>query len=145
MAKLFSTKTHGVLDYLTVAQLFTVPRIFGWNKGATQWMTGMSLGTLASSLVTRYEFGPLKLMPMQGHFAIDFLQGLTFLAFPLLFPKESTPVKATVVGFGLFSIFASLSTETEPSYSEQLSQFTDDVVDTVQDATDGFSAREIGA
>ncbi len=145
MAKLFSTRTHGVLDYLTVAQLFSVPRIFGWSEGATQWMTGMSLGTLANSVVTRYEYGPLKLMPMQGHLAVDFLQGLLFCAFPLLFPKESTGVKATVVGFGVFSIFASLSTETEPSYGEQITQFTDDLSDTVQDATDSFSAREIGA
>ncbi len=145
MAKIFSTRTHGVLDYLTVGQLFTLPRMFQWSDGAKQWMTVMALGTLANSLVTRYEYGPLKLLPMQGHLTIDFLQGLLFCAFPLLFPRESTGVKATAVGFGLFSIFASLATETEPSYGEQIAQSGDDLGNTAQDPIDGLNALEIGA
>jgi hypothetical protein len=149
MAKLFSTRTHGVLDYVTVAQLLTIPRMFGWSKGATQWMTGMGLGTLANSLVTRYEYGPLKLWPVSIHLGVDFMQGVMFCAFPLLFPKESTAVKATVVGMGLFEIAASLSTETEPSYSEQAAYFVEDTADRVQDglqgATDNLNERTIGA
>ena len=145
MAKVFSTKTHGLLDYLTVGQLFVMPRMLGWNEGPTQWLTGMALGTLANSIVTRYEFGPLKLLPVKGHLTIDFMQGLMFCAFPFLFPRESTGVKATVVGLGLFELFASLSTETEPSYGEQVSQLNDEISDTLQDATDGLRAHEIGA
>lgn len=145
MAKVFSTKTHGLLDYLTVGQLFMMPRMLGWNEGPTQWLTGMALGTLANSIVTRYEYGPLKLMPMKGHLTIDFMQAAMFCAFPLLFPKESTGVKATVVGLGLFELFASLSTETEPSYGEQVSQFADQISDTLQDAPDTLRAHEIGA
>lgn len=145
MAKVFSTKTHGVLDYLTVGQLFALPRMLGWKEGPTQWLTGMAVGTLLNSVVTRYEYGPLKLLPMKGHLTIDFMQALMFCAFPLLFPKESTGVKATVVGFGLFELFTSLSTETEPSYSEQVAQLGDQISDTLQDATDGLRAHEIGA
>lgn len=149
MAKLFSTKTHGVLDYVTVAQLLTVPRMFGWSKGATKWMTGMALGTLANSLVTRYEYGPLKLWPVSTHLAVDFVQGVTFCAFPFLFPRTSTAVKATVVGIGLFEIAASLSTETEPGYREQAALFVEDTTDRLQDglqgATDNLNERTIGA
>lgn len=145
MAKLFSTKTHGILDYLTAAQLMTLPRMLGWSEGVTQWMMGMGVGTLAYSVVTRYEYGPLKLLPMKGHLAIDFLNGLTFCAAPLIFPDEDTTVKAALVGIGLFEIMASLSTETEPSYGEQLDQFGVQLQDRVQDAADSLNERALGA
>lgn len=144
MAKLFSTKTHGLLDYLTVGQLLAVPRMLGWNEGVTQWMSGMALGTLTYSLVTRYEYGPLKLLPMKGHLFFDFLNGAMFCAAPLIFPNESTTVKATLVGVGLFEIAASLTTETEPSTGERLSQFADRAVDTLQTQTENLRERVLG-
>lgn len=144
MAKLFSTKTHGVLDYMSVAQLALLPRMLGWSDDVTRWMTVQAAATLGSSLVTRYELGPLKLLPMRGHLAIDFLQGTMFCAFPLLFPDESPVVKSVAVGFGLFEIFASLSTETEPSLPEQAAEFGDEIPSILNDAVD-LQAHEIGA
>lgn len=142
--KLFSTKTHGVLDYLTVGQLLMLPRMLGWSKGVTQWMTGMALGTLVYSLVTRYELGPFKLLPMKGHLALDAMNGALFCAAPLIFPDEDTTVKATLVGIGAFEIMASLTTETQPSYSEQLSEFGESIRDNVQDTTETLQERAIG-
>lgn len=43
--KLISTKIHGVLDYVTVASLLTLPRILGWHRDVTRLMTGSALGT----------------------------------------------------------------------------------------------------
>lgn len=145
MAKLFSTKTHGILDYLTAGQLMALPRMLGWSQGVTQWMTGMGFGTLVYSLVTRYEYGPLKLLPMKGHLAIDVVNGLTFCAAPLIFPDEDTNVKAALVGIGLFEIMAALSTETEPSYSEQLRQATENIPDTIGETGEIIRDRAVGA
>lgn len=145
MMKLFSTKTHGVLDYLTVGQLLTLPRMLGWSTGVTQWMTGMALGTLGYSLVTRYELGPLKLLPMKGHLTLDAMNGALFCAAPLLFPDEDTTVKATLVGLGLFEIMAALTTETEPAYSEQLSEFSSEIQETAYGTVEQFQERAAGA
>lgn len=149
MMKMFSTKTHGVLDYLTVGQLLALPRMLGWSKSVTQWMSAMALGTLAYSLITRYEFGPIKLLPMKGHLTLDFINGLTFCAAPLIFPEEDTTVQATLVGIGLFEIVASLTTETQPSYGEQASEFmqdtTNNIRDAVQSMTDTPNERTVGA
>jgi hypothetical protein len=142
--KLFSTRTHGMLDYVTAAKLVALPRMLGWSEGLTQWMTGMAIGTTAYSALTRYELGAVKVLPMQGHLALDFLNGLTFCAAPLLFPKENTTVKAALVGIGLFEIAASLMTETEPSYSEQASQFGDDSLQTFQEFKQELRERVAG-
>lgn len=145
MAKLFSTKTHGALDYLTVGTLLTLPRAMGWSTGVTQWLTGMALGTLTYSAVTRYELGLLKWLPVKGHLTLDALNGGLFCMAPLIFPNENTTVKATLVGMGLFEIMAALSTETQPSFAEQSSQFVDDVIDTIQNPTEMLNERAAGA
>jgi hypothetical protein len=145
MAKLFSTKTHGALDYLTVGTLLTLPRAMGWSSGVTQWLTGMALGTLTYSAVTRYELGLLKWLPVKGHLTLDALNGGLFCMAPLIFPNESSTVKATLVGMGLFEIMASLTTETEPSFAEQSSQLVDDITDRIQNPTELLNERAAGA
>lgn len=145
MAKLFSTKTHGVLDYLTVAQLIALPRMLGWSSGVTNLLTGAAINTLGYSLLTRYELGAYKVLPMKGHLALDAVSGATLLAAPMFFPKESTTVKAALIGLGVFEIMASLSTETEPSFGEQADQFGENMADTFGDATDRLQERALGA
>ena len=145
MIKLFSTKTHGVLDYLTVGQLLALPRMLGWSEQVTRFMSTMALGTLGYSLMTRYELGPLKLLPMKGHLTLDALNGALFCAAPLLFPDEDTTVKATLVGLGLFEIMAALTTETEQSYTQELADFKESIRYVVHDATEPPNERAVGA
>jgi hypothetical protein len=144
MVKLFSTKTHGALDYLTVGTLLALPRALGWSNGVTQWLTGMALGTLTYSAVTRYELGLVKWLPVKGHLTLDALNGGLFCMAPLLFPDEDTVVKGTLVGFGLFEIMASLTTETESSYGEQTSEFVDSFTDKIQNPTELLNERAAG-
>ncbi len=113
--KLFSTKVHGVLDYLTSATLPALPRMLGWSQGVTTLLTVAGGSALVYSLLTRYELGLVKVLPMKAHLALDFMSGATLCAGPLLFPDEETSVKGALIGLGLFEIGASLMTETEPS------------------------------
>ena len=131
--KLFSTRMHGIIDYLSVGTLFTLPRALGWSARVTGLMTNAALGTLVYSLLTRYELGLVKVLPMKGHLALDGMSGALFCGAPLLFPDEDTSVKAALVGFGLFELAAAFMTETEPSLSERASQATDAIGDRIQD------------
>lgn len=145
MVKLFSTKAHGALDYLTAGTLVTLPRALGWSQDVTKWMTGMALGTLVYSAVTRYELSLFKWLPVKGHLTLDALNGGLFCLAPLIFPKEDSTVKGVLVGMGLFEIMASLTTETEPSLSEQSSEFVDQVVDQIQNPAELLNERAAGA
>ncbi len=44
--KLFSTRTHGALDYSSVVLLVALPRALGWSKPVTTLLTGSALATL---------------------------------------------------------------------------------------------------
>ena len=110
--KLFSTKTHGVLDYLSVGLLIALPRVLKWDQKATNLLTGAAVGTLAYSLFTNYELGAVKTLPMKTHLALDGASGVLLAAAPFLFLDEDKATTATLVGLGLFEITASLTTQT---------------------------------
>ena len=105
-----STKTHGVLDYLSVGTLLALPRALGWGPRPTNLLTGAAVGTLAYSLLTRYELGLVRILPMPGHLALDALQGALLCAAPALLPDEDGSVAAALVGLGAFELAAALST-----------------------------------
>jgi len=111
---LFSTRTHGVLDYTSVVLLLALPRVAGWSKPVTHLLTGSALATLAYSLLTRYELGAVRLLPVPAHLALDRTSGIALCAAGGMMGDELPTVRAALVGLGLFEVFASLTTERQP-------------------------------
>ena len=109
-----STKTHGVLDYASAGALVALPRLLGLNRQATTLLTGAGLGTLVYSLLTDYELGAVRALPMQAHLALDAGSGAMLALASLLLPGQSTGVRSLLLGLGAFELFASASTETAP-------------------------------
>ena len=109
--KLFSTRTHGVLDYLSVGALIALPRVLGWKKDATSLLTGAALGTLGYSLLTNYELGAIGALSMKAHLALDAMSGAMLCAAPLLLSPQNKQVNTTLVGLGLFELAAATLTE----------------------------------
>jgi hypothetical protein len=134
LAKLFSTRTHGILDYVSVGTLLILPRALGWGKGATNLATGAALGTLGASLMTKYELSLAKIIPMEGHLALDGASGALFAVAPLLFRGEKGLTKGLMAGLGLFEIMAALTTDTKPSLGERVSEAGESAADTVRGA-----------
>lgn len=110
--KLLSTKTHGMLDYAAGPLLLSLPRLLNWNQSATRLLTGAAIGATVYSLLTRYELGVFKVLPMRAHLALDGMSGALLAAAPFFLPEEDETVTAGLVGIGLFEIVAALTTET---------------------------------
>jgi hypothetical protein len=118
--KLFSTKTHGVLDYTSVVALLALPRTMGWSKNVTNVLTASALGTLVYSLLTRYELGALKVLPVKTHLGLDALSGLLLAIAPFVFLREKQNVNKTLLGIGLFEISAALLTDRSVQQTQNL-------------------------
>ena len=100
--KPISTRAHGVLDYLTAGTLLALPRMMGWGPGATR-------------LLTRYELGLVKKLPMKGHLALDGMSGALLCVAPfLLLDEDEGDATGPLVGLGLFEIVVPLLTQTTP-------------------------------
>lgn len=113
MPALISTKLHGVLDYATAPLLLALPRQLGWSPAAQRILTGAAVATAVYSMLTRYELGVVRALPMPAHLALDAMSGLGLLVAGLTLPGKSPGEQAGLIGLGLFELGAALLTERE--------------------------------
>jgi len=112
--QVISTRTHGILDYLTAGAALLVPRLLGCNRKFTDAMTMLAVGKLGYSMMTRHELGLIKLIPMKAHLAMDTLGGAAMAALPFLTDEDDPTATAFAVGMGIFDIAAAPLTQTTP-------------------------------
>jgi hypothetical protein len=75
------------------------------------------LGAMALlySLMTRYELGMMKVIPMKTHLTLDVLSGIVLAASPWIFNFDERVYLPHLI-LGLFEIGAGLMTKTTPSH-----------------------------
>ena len=112
---LIPTRVHGILDYLVGTLLVASPWIFGfaWQPVAKWVVIIMGLGAIGYSLVTDYELGLSRQVPMRWHLALDAASGLFLAASPWLL-GFSEQVAAPHVVFGLLEIGVAALTSRQP-------------------------------
>ena len=115
---LMSTRTHGIIDYLTIGAFLTLPRVLGWNKELTNAMTMVALGKLGYTLFTRHELSAVKAIPMKAHLVLDAMGGAAVCALPFLTDEDDMTATVVCASLGLFDIGAATATETEASFDK---------------------------
>jgi hypothetical protein len=116
--RVIPTRVHGILDYLGGLALILAPNIFGFteNDDATWVARIIGIALIVLALLTRYELGVLKVLPMSLHLWIDVLASIFLAASPFLlgFSDEDANVWVPHVVVGLLYLVISLMTETVP-------------------------------
>ena len=113
------TAVHGVLDYLVGIVLILAPVLFGFTDvgGAAVALPRLLGGLLIFySLLTNYELGIFKLIPMPYHLMVDFIAALLLAISPWLFHFSDQPSKVwySHVVVGIAVLIVSLCTKMEP-------------------------------
>jgi hypothetical protein len=119
MTKPISTRVHGIIDYTWAAAA----------SSAAGRMTGTSTGRLlraaanaatTSSLVTNYEYGAVRLLPMRGHLALDAALCTALIVSPLFLPRWERRHAMTPVLLGIAGLVTGLLTQTRsPTESQE--------------------------
>jgi hypothetical protein len=104
--KLIPTRVHGVLDFMTAFALLALPQTMRLNRNVSRLLT-TAAATIGYSLLTRYEYGVIKILPFRAHLTLDRLSGLLFCGAPFIFPDEDLDVLNLLVGIGLYELTAS--------------------------------------
>src|SRR3712207_1845741 len=109
------TRLHGILDYLMGIVLIASPWIFNFDEGgAKTWLPViLGAGAIAYSLITDYERGALKMIPMPVHLLLDLASGALLAASPWLF-GFADDIWAPHLILGVLEIGAALMTQTAP-------------------------------
>jgi hypothetical protein len=116
------TKVHGVLDYLVGVALILAPTIFQFSDvGGAAVLVPRVLGVvlILYSLLTRYEWGVLKLVPMPYHLVVDFAASAFLAASPFIFGFISAKPNAWLphIVVGVVVILVVLVSQTQPGRS----------------------------
>jgi hypothetical protein len=110
------TQAHAVLDYLTGGTLVAAPRIFGITDepAAAKVLELAGGGATAYSLLTDYELGLVKVLPIRTHLLLDAGSGALIAASPWLFgfAKRGRRYWLPHVAIGAMELLAAVSTKT---------------------------------
>jgi hypothetical protein len=81
--KLINTRLHGILDY-GFAFILMLPWISQYYSGDEDtWLLAMAGGLVAIySLITNYEFGVIRIVPLKFHLVLDVIVGIFLIALP---------------------------------------------------------------
>ena len=83
-----SPRIHGLLDYAAALGLIALPFILGLGEidPIAQWLSvAAGVGLIGYSLLTDYEYGPLKALSFHAHLILDRAAAIAFVAAPFLF------------------------------------------------------------
>lgn len=116
MRRPISTKTHGLIDYAwaTVARSATA-RLDRAAGETARLVERAGLITLASAMLTNYEAGMIRVLPMKGHLALDYLMCAVLLASPLFLPRAERRFAAVPMLLGAAGLVTSLLTQARPA------------------------------
>jgi hypothetical protein len=110
------TKVHGVLDYTVGGFIAASPWILGFARGGAETKVPEAAGKAAVvySLLTDYEWGVKKVIPMRQHLMLDLASGVLLAASPWLFGFAKKTYLPHLL-LGLFEIGAALLTIPHPA------------------------------
>ncbi len=110
------TRFHGILDYVVGIVMIASPWLFDFAAGGAETWVPVVVGALVllQTIMTDFEVGIVKMIPMQTHLMMDFGIGVILALSPWLFGFADQVYLPHVI-FGVFSILASLTTHRVPS------------------------------
>ena len=114
--RVIPTRAHGVMDLVTAGTLLAAPRLLQLEEvpRAASILRLAGGGAAVYSMMTDYEFGVVKVLPMSAHLAMDAASGAFLASSPWLFgfadngPRYWLP--HTLVG--AFEILAAMTSRT---------------------------------
>ena len=113
--RFISTRAHGAIDYLMGILLIILPYILGFADGTSaQWIPQIiGAALIGASLLTDYEFGAVRMIPMPVHLFLDVAAGLLLAISPWLFGFADRVFWPHLI-LGILEIGAGLTTRTAP-------------------------------
>ena len=116
MVRFIPRQVHGILDYLYAILVAATPHLFGFTDLSAPRFLAYGLGALvlSATLLTRAEWGVVRVIPYRVHLLLDGLTGVLVVASPwILGFGESAAARNTFVVAGLTAIAASLLSKTD--------------------------------
>jgi len=122
--RVIPTKVHGAVDMATGPVLIAAPTLLrmNGNKGATIPPRAVGAAAIVNALLTDYEFGLKRLLPMRTHLALDAVGGITLAATPFITRASKKGIRHWLphAALGANEVFLALTTKQRPPRAQWL-------------------------
>jgi hypothetical protein len=119
MMKPISTRTHGIIDYAYAGALIALPFLLRWNRRASRLSIGTGLATLGVSMMTNYECGLVRLLPMKAHLAVDAAETSMLMGAPKTLGSMDDGAGRILAMFGALGAAVGAMTQTSSPYERR--------------------------
>jgi len=119
MMKPISTRTHGIIDYAYGGALIVLPFLMRWDRRAARLSLGAGLATLGVSLVTNYECGLVRLLPMRAHLAMDAAETSMLMGAPRVLGSVDNGAGWVLATLGALGAAIGAMTQTQSPYERR--------------------------
>lgn len=110
MHRPISTRTHGLIDYAWATTAGTLPKMMDSATATARLVRSAGAAASANSIVTNYEAGVVRILPMRMHLAIDVVLGTALLLAPLFLPRGERRYAAIPMALGAVGLLTSVLT-----------------------------------
>jgi hypothetical protein len=119
--QLIPTRIHGYLDYLMGVFLIASPWIFDFADGdVEQWLPiVIGAAVILYSLLTDYELGAVRVIPMPVHLLLDVVGGVVLAASPWIFGFDDEIWEPHLI-LGVLEVAAGILTSRTPSRTDEI-------------------------
>jgi hypothetical protein len=123
------TRVHGVLDYVHGAALLAAPELLRTKDEPRATLVSRLAGggATVSTLMTDFEFGAVKAIPVPAHLMLDAVSGALLASAPWLvgYARGGTRYWLPHAFVGAAEVLAAAATKTEPSYYKAKPELAD--------------------
>ena len=123
------TRVHGILDYVNGSALLAAPELLRTKDEPRAALVSRLAGggATASTLMTDFELGAVKAIPMPIHLTLDAVTGALLLGAPWLlgYAKGGPRYWLPHALVGTAEVLAAVATKTEPAYYKAKPQLVD--------------------
>lgn len=122
MNKPISTRVHGLIDYSWAATASALATRVNGATSTARLLRRAATTATANSLMTNYEAGAIRMMPMRGHLAMDVALCGALIASPFYLPESERRYAALPLLLGALGLVTALLTQTR-SPTESVEEF----------------------
>lgn len=116
MRKPITTRLHGIIDYTWAAAASSAAARMHHGTSTARLLRAAANVATGSALLTNYEYGVLRVVPMRGHLAMDVALCAALIASPLFLPSSERRHAAIPLLFGLGGLATALLTQGESPF-----------------------------
>jgi len=111
MTRPISTRTHGFIDYAWASAAGSAPKMMNGATATGSLVRRAAAAAGLNAMMTNYEAGVVRLVPMRMHLAMDVMLGAALMLAPWFLPRSERRYAAVPVALGAVALLAGVLTQ----------------------------------